>query len=275
MSIWSAAAGRPAGTVRRVDGYAPAFVDDFDGHTLSLDTWLPAHLPQWSSREQAAARYRLAEGNLVLQITQDQPPWCPEFDGQTRASSLQTGVFAGPAGSPVGQHRFNADAVVREEQEPTRLFTPQYGLFEVRARAHPDPRVMVAFWMIGYEDAPERSGEICVFEIFGRDLAPDGAAVGMGVHPFGDPHLVDEFERVFLPMDATAFHTYAAQWTAEDVRFFVDDEPVKTVQQSPNYPMQFMLGIYEFPDAPVPADAGAFDYPKEFVVDFVRASKAA
>ena len=43
--------------------------------------------------------------------------------------------------------------------------------------------------------------------------------------------------------------------------------PVKTVRQAPRYPMQFMLGIYEFRD-----DAGtpAGTYPKEFVVDYFR-----
>jgi hypothetical protein len=258
----------------RVDRSVPEFADEFDSDALDTDRWLPAHLPQWSSRAQAAARYRFADKHLVLQITEDQPPWCPEFDGSTRVSSLQTGVYAGPAGSATGQHRFTPQAVVREEQTAARLYTPQYGLIEVRARANPDPIVMVAFWMIGYEDAPERSGEICVFEIFGRDVTPSRAAVGMGVHPFGDPALVDDFSRVQVDLDVTEFHTYAADWTPQDVRFFIDGQPYKTVDQSPAYPMQFMLGIYEFPPGP---DAGTdierASYPKEFVVDFVRASR--
>jgi len=104
-------------------------------------------------------------------------------------SSLQTGWFAGPVGSKIGQHRFNPDAVVREAQPNRRLYTSRYGLFEMRAKAIDDPRGMVALWMIGYEDQPERSAEICVCEIFGRDVGPDQAAVGMGVHPFGDPRI--------------------------------------------------------------------------------------
>ena len=50
--------------------------------------------------------------------------------------------------------------MVREEQEPLRTYTPQYGYFEIRARAVANPLNHVALWMIGYEDAPERSGEI-------------------------------------------------------------------------------------------------------------------
>ena len=76
--------------------------------------------------------------------------------------------------------------VVREEQPAERLHTPRYGIIETRLRASADPRCMIALWMIGYEDRPERSGEICVFEIFGRDVASGRAGVGMGVHPHHD-----------------------------------------------------------------------------------------
>jgi hypothetical protein len=41
---------------------------------------------------------------------------------------------------------------------------------------------MVAFWMVGLEDRPERSAEICVAEVFGNAVEPGmSAAVGMGV----------------------------------------------------------------------------------------------
>ena len=159
--------------------------DDFSSGVLDPGLWIPHHLPQWSSRAQSAARYRLVGGALRLVVEDDQPPWCPEFDGQTRVSSLQTGVFAGPVGSPVGQSRFADGLVVRQAQDNARLFVPQYGLFELRARAVDDPRCMVALWMIGYEDEPERSAEICICEIFGRNVTADRAGVGMGLHPFG------------------------------------------------------------------------------------------
>jgi hypothetical protein len=55
---------------------------------------------------------------------------------------------------------------------------------------------MVALWMIGFEDRPERSAEICICEIFGAEAAPDRASVGVGIHPFGDPAIVDDFEKV-------------------------------------------------------------------------------
>lgn len=264
-------AGAHEAEVTAVDGYHLDFIDEFTGSELDLGRWLPAHLPQWSSRAQAAARYELRGGFLVLRIDRDQPPWCPEFDGGTKVSSLQTGVFSGPSGTPIGQHRFSERAVVREPQQAARLYTPTYGLFEVRAKAIADPRNMVAFWMIGYEDVPEHSGEICVCEVFGRDIRPGSVDVGVGVHPFGDRTLTDDFDRATLDIDATEFHVYAAEWKPDQVQFFIDGTLVKVTEQSLSYPMQFMLGVYEFDDVEASGSyVGEASYPKEFVVDYVR-----
>ena len=261
-----------SGTLARMP-YELEFEETFGGDALDLQRWLPNYLPHWSSRDASAARYEIAGGFLTLRIDQDQQPWCPEYDGQVRVSSLQTGAFAGPVGSSIGQHRFNPAAVVREAQPNVRLYTPQYGRIELRARASDDPRAMVALWLIGYEDEPERSAEICVCEIFGRDVQPHQAGVGMGVHPFGDPRIVDDFSRETIRFDAREFHVYAAEWTADRVVFLVDGEIVKTVEQSPAYPMQLMLGIYDLPA--LEADEAAPSYPKEFVVDYVRGYRLA
>jgi hypothetical protein len=255
-------------------GYELVFEDTFDGGDLDRARWLPHYLPQWSSREASAARYRLGDGTLRLVIEADQPPWCPEFDGQTRVSSLQTGVFAGPVGSTVGQSRFDPGLVVRQAQRNARLYTPQYGLFELRAKAIDDPRCMVALWMIGYEDEPQRSAEICICEIFGRNVTAGSVGVGMGLRPFGDPTIRDEFSVETLAIDPREFHLYAAEWTPEHVAFFVDHRLVKKVDQSPGYPMQFMLDIYEFPDDGQPAQPSR-PYPKEFVVDYFRGYRPA
>jgi hypothetical protein len=255
--------------LRTKEGYRLERGDDFSGAELDRSLWLPHHLPQWSSRAASAARYRLGEGVLRLVVDDDQPPWCPEFDGGVRVSSLQTGVLSGPAGSTVGQHRFSGAALVREEQQEARLYTPQYGLFELRGRVSDDPDVMCAWWMIGFEDRPERSAEICPVEIFGRDVRSDGAAVGMGLHPFGDPTIVDSFARQPVAVDVREFHVYSVEWTPEHVAFFVDGGLVTVSRQSPAYPMQFMLGVYAFPgdDGVLPTPSS----PREFVVDWFRA----
>ena len=245
------------------------FEDTFSGDVLDPTRWLPHYLPHWSSRERSAARYELDGTCLRLLIAADQQPWCPELDGEVRVSSLQTGVFAGAVGSAVGQHRFHPKAVVTEAQRNIRLYTPHYGRIELRAKALDDPQAMVALWLIGYEDEPERSAEICVCEIFGRDVRASHARIGMGVHPFGDPTIADDFSSVDVPIDAREFHVYAAEWSPGRVAFFVDGERLKVVEQAPDYPLQLMLGIYDFPDT-TDALRPAGAYPKAFVVDYVR-----
>lgn len=259
----------PAQVLSRA-GYVLEVEDDFGAGSLNDGLWIPHYLPQWSSRSASATRYSLRDGELRLTIEAGQPPWCPEFDGWVRASSLQTGLFSGPLGSDIGQCHFRSGLVVREEQANVALYTPRYGLFEMRARAIDDPSNMVALWMIGYEDRPERSAEICVFEIFGRNVKASRAAIGMGVHPFGDPAIRDDFTPEDVAIDVREFHRYAAEWKPGYVAFYVDDRLIKVVDQSPAYPMQFMVGIYEFADGPA-LPSRADRYPKEFVIDWFRA----
>lgn len=259
---------RPPDRLTR-DGYRLEVEDDFSSPGLNTERWLPYYLPQWSSRAASAARYDLVDGSLQLRIDADQAPWCPEFDGWLRVSSLQTGVFAGPTGSGIGQQRFTDGLVVREAQSNVALYTPLHGLFEIRMTALDDPANMVAFWMIGYEDEPNRSGEILVAEIFGRDVASASAGVGMGVRVHHDPTLTDAFSVERLDIDVRDFHEYATEWTEDYVAFYVDERLVKVVPQSPAYPMQFMLGIYEFADGPEPPSPAAA-YPKTLKVDWFR-----
>jgi beta-glucanase (GH16 family) len=127
---------------------------------------------------------------------------------------------------------------------------------------------MVAFWMVGLEDRPERSAEICVAEMFGDAVRPDGsAAVGMGLHPFRDPAVNEDFEAVRLPIDIAEFHTYAVDRTADKADFFVDGTLVRTCPRPPSYRMQLMLAVFDFPEKSVGEDD---DLVPELVVDHVR-----
>jgi hypothetical protein len=221
---------------------------------------MPYYLPHWAGVDASAARYSIDGGVLALRIDADQPVWHPEVAAGMRVSNLQTGARP-------GQHRTDERLTVREDVPTAALYAPQHGLVEARVKAVADPACMVALWMIGLEDRPEHSAEICVFEVFGTDITRDAAAVGVGVKAHGDPLVTEDFERVRLDGDATDWHLYSAEWTQDAVRFRIDDRPVKTVRQSIGYPMQLMLDIYEF-DAP--AKPRNDDYPKVFEVDFVR-----
>lgn len=246
--------------------YELEFDADFSGADLDPAQWLPYYLPQWSSRERTRARYEVGGGRLTLRIDADQAPWSEEYDGSVRVSNLQTAVRSGPVGSDSGQHPFRKGLVVREAQPEVRLYTPQYGVIEVRAAASADPHTMVALWMIGIEDVPEHSGEICVMEIFGSEVTDASALVGMGVHPFNDPVISDDFAKVPVELDVRDVHDYAVEWTPEGVRFFIDGQLVRSTTQSPDYPMQLMLDVFAFEDASTPGQ----DRPNSFSVDWVR-----
>jgi glycosyl hydrolase family 16 len=244
--------------------HAPEFTDGFELGLLDPARWIPGYLAQWSSRERSAARYRVEGGRLSLEIAPGQEPWNPQDDGSTRVSSIQTGMFAGPVGSSIGQHRFRPGLVVREAQPTARLYTPRFGRVETRLRAVDQPDAMIALWMIGFEDEPERSAEICVCEIFGRDVGPADGRVGMGIHPFGDSRLADDFEHVEVAFDPRQPHDYGVSWSPGRVDYDIDGRIVKTSGQAPDYPMQLMLGVYAF-NAAKPGDA-----PIRFIVDHVR-----
>ena len=240
-------------------GYTLDFDDRFE--TLDESRWLPFYLPQWSSRAATATRYEVGDG-LTLLIDEDQQPWAPEYDGPLRVSNLQTGIRSGPLGSHDGQLRFKPEVVVSEEQETRSLYTPTYGLVELRSRAIAEPNCMVALWMIGFEEEPHESGEVCVMEIFGSEVEGGRASVGMGIHPWFDTALTDDFEKVELVGAATELHTYSVEWMPGLTRFYLDEQLVTTSAQAPRYPMQLMLDVYEF-------EPGG-EYPKRFEVEFVR-----
>jgi Glycosyl hydrolases family 16 len=249
------------------------FLDDFEGSELDTSVWVPHYLPQWSSRAESAATYSVAESELRLSIPPDQGLWCAEdHDPPLRVSGIQSGVFSGEVGSTIGQQPFRDGAVVREFQPAQWGWTPEYGLLEVRARMDLSPRSMAAVWMVGLEEQPERSAEICIFEVFGDALeAGDGgptAAVGMGLHPFRDPAIVDEFDAPRVALDVAEPHVYAAQWRPGRVDFLVDGEHLKTVNQAPNYPMQMMIAVFDFPDRA--ASSPEPDHVPVLALDWVR-----
>lgn len=249
-----------------------AFVDDFDAADLDTSVWVPQYLPMWSSRARSAATYAVEESELRLTIPADHQLWCPAEHAPMRVSGIQSGVFSGPVGSTTGQQPFKEGLVVREFQAAQWGWTPGYGRLEVRARMDLSPRSMAAVWMAGLEDEPHRSGEICLFEVFGDALDREGpaAAVGMGIKPFRDPALSGDFDAPRVPIDVADHHVYAADWRPGRVDFSVDGKRVRTVHEAPDYPVQMMVAVFDFPEkapsAPAPVHVA------ELAVDWVRST---
>jgi hypothetical protein len=251
-----------------VTSSADGFEEHFDGTGLDLGVWVPHYLPQWSSRAATAARYEVRDSCLRLSLPDDVPLWCPDDHPPLRVSGIQSGVFSGPVGSTVGQQPVRPGAVVREEQPAQWGWTPHHGLLEMRARATVTPRSMVAWWTVGLEDVPERSGELCVMEVFGDAVDPvAGAAIGMGVHPFRDPRLVEDFAAPRPGVDVADWHVYAVDWRPEGAVFSVDGTEVRRVARTPDYPVQAMLAVFDFPEKAAPGEPYVVP---ELVVDWIR-----
>jgi Glycosyl hydrolases family 16 len=241
----------------------------FEGNALDTKVWFPYYLPHWSSREESAATLFIRDGELHLLIPADQPLWCPDLhDEPLRVSGVQTGSFAGPVGSTIGQQPFTEGLTVREQQPTFWGFTPRFGQIEVRMRGTLTPRSMFGFWLAGLEDRPERSGEILVAEVFGDAIEDGSAAVGMGIRSFRDPTLTGDFSTPRLEIDVSEPHAYAVVWNPESVDIVVDDVSVRRIDQSPGYPMQLMIGVFDFP-ARDPSGLWA-DHVPELVVSSVK-----
>ena len=89
----------------------------------------------------------------------------------------------------------------------------------------------------------------------------------MGVHPFRDPALTDEFDAPRVALDVTEPHVYTADWRPGRVDFLLDGQPVKTVHQAPAYPLQMMVAVFDFPDK---ATAAPAHHVPELAVDWIR-----
>ena len=243
-------------------GYHLEFSDEFDGSDLDLEKWFPFMLPHWSNLKAAAAKYEVGGGSLKLLITQDQGRW---IDGGDRASNLQTGHFSGPKGSGVGQFRYDPGFVVTEDIENVQTYTPRFGYFETRIKAVPIIGYHVALWTIGFDAAP--AGEIRVFEIHGGNISPERSRIDYGLLQWNDPTLREECFEHHLPINAAEYHVYGVEWTPDCIDFFVDNTKVRSIQQSPQYPMQFMLGVYERPHEILKPHQGP---PRVCEVDYFR-----
>ena len=81
--------------------------------------------------------------------------------------------------------------------------------------------------------------------------------------------MTQEFSASPHEIDVSTDHRYAVDWQPGRVGFLVDDVLVKTVHQAPDYPMQLILGVFDFPGR---APAGQAEVPvPELVVRRVLA----
>ncbi|MDR7253112.1 hypothetical protein J2X46_002097 [Nocardioides sp. BE266] len=245
-----------------------ARTEHFEGSALAADTWVPWYLPHWSSREGTRASYDVTGSVLRLGIPTEQGLWCPDrHTPALRTSTIASGLYAGPLGSTVGQQPFADGLTVTEEQDPFRGWLLTGGRLSVRARADLSRRSMVSVWLTGFEDEPDRCGEVCVFEVFGDTVTDATAGVGAGVHEFRDPALREDFSVTPLELDLGEWHDYAITMGPDGCTWTVDGEVLRTSDQWPTYPLQLFVGVFDFPDRD---DGTLGDHAPTFEVDSIE-----
>jgi hypothetical protein len=229
------------------------FEDRFSAPDLDPGTWSAHYLPAWSSRARSRASYQVNNAGLTLDIPVGHPIWCEgDHEPPLRVSGIQSGSWSGPEGTSLGQQRFREGQVVLEAQERFEGWLPSGGRVEASARMELSARSMAALWLSGFEDddAQERCGELCVFEVFGKDVMPGpeaSAEVGVGIKAFRDPALTQDFAAPRIRIDVAEPHLYAVEWDAAQAVFSVDGMVLRRCPRPPTYPLQLMLAIFDFP----------------------------
>lgn len=77
---------------------------------------------------------------------------------------------------------------------------------------------------------------------------------------------MQEFFEPLLAFDPADWHVYGADWRPDGVDFCLDGQHPGRAAQSPDYPIQLRVNVYDLPDA---AGGGSDEQPT-FTVDYVR-----
>lgn len=263
----------PANPVEK-EGYRLIFQDEFDKDALDQDKWVDHYLSSWSTTADNTMEWTESNGIMNIQIKETTEPWCREYDGATVVSGFTTGQRN-------GLHNWNGNNQVRNPKDTELTHINQYGYYEMRAKGQSGSSRHSAWWLLGFEDVPEESAEIDIFEIKGKD----GTRVPPALHKWNDS---DAFGGSLSTYADTSrdfnneYHVYGFDWqkgTSGDTTYpdkivlYVDGKEVSSVKVNIDYPMIQLLSLYEKREG---GWTGAWEwmpYPNSFEVDYVRVYK--
>jgi beta-glucanase (GH16 family) len=160
-------------------------------------------------------------------------------------------------------------------------FSQQYGRFEARMQIPEGQGLWPAFWMLGADINTNnwpKCGEVDIMENIGKEPSVNHGSLHMpAAGTTNDAQLTG---MTSLPANAKlgdAFHTYAVEWSATAIKFYLDDQLYET--QTPadatgrdwefDKPFFILLNVAvggQFPGAP----NGTATFPQTMKVDWVR-----
>lgn len=152
----------------------------------------------------------------------------------------------------------------------------QYGVIEFRAKLAEGQGIWPAIWMLGSninDMGWPRSGEIDMMEYVGRE--PNH--VFHALHTPASHGDTENVKKTYLEAIETGFHTYKTIWTAENIKFFIDDKLTYTFvpekHDAAHYP--FRHPFYLIVNMAIGGNFGGPEvddsiFPVKFYVDYIK-----
>ena len=247
------------------EGYRLIFHDEFDGEKINTDKWIPEYLPSWpKDRSVCAPTYEMNNGIIRLIIDKNSKN---EFDKGMHISGFMSA-------SRTGLHHYDPKKKALHQIKTEATQINQYGYYEMRAKMQDGGGVHCAWWLIGFEDDPNQSCEIDIFEILGTDIN----RIWSTVHSWKDSTIQYHTEHPWFANKKLAeeFHIYGFDWTPEDVTVYVDGIQVMKHKAAITYPLIQIISFYDNRKAK-DGWTGTYDptipYPKSFDIDYIRMYK--
>lgn len=247
------------------EGYRLIFHDEFDGEKINTDKWIPEYLPSWpKDRSVCAPTYEMKNGIIRLIIDKNSKN---EFDKGMHISGFMSA-------SRTGLHHYDPKKKALHQIKTEATQINQYGYYEMRAKMQDGGGVHCAWWLIGFEDDPNQSCEIDIFEILGTDIN----RIWSTVHSWKDSTIQYHTEHPWFANKKLAeeFHIYGFDWTPEDVTVYVDGIQVMKHKAAITYPLIQIISFYDNRKAK-DGWTGTYDptipYSKSFDIDYIRMYK--
>ncbi|MEP2776796.1 MAG: glycoside hydrolase family 16 protein [Luteolibacter sp.] len=281
---WSDVGMALPGTGRRVSAFHPAgeyrvvtpsgkwvkvWADEFDGGDLDYSKW-----------EKEENNY--GGGNNERQAYRTDPKYCTVAGG-----FLNVNVFRDEHTTVDGKKQPYSSARIRTRKRAEW----QYGRFEIRAKMPSGQGIWPAVWMLPTDSKYgmwAACGEIDIIESRGSAVHETTGALHFGGPWPRNTHLAHAYD---FPGEDTAedFHVYALEWSADEIKWFVDGKLCKarskeewfseSAKDDPNAPFdqafhliinvavdgRFFEGTDQRADS-LPAEA----FPQSLQVDYVR-----
>lgn len=194
----------PKDQIPQMEGYNLLWYDEFNGTGLDEDIW---------NREIRAAGWT----NSELQAYTDSDQNVYVKDGVLVLKAVET---EGSDGTPA----YTSGKVTTKHKEDFL-----YGKVVVRAKVPEGQGLWPAIWMMPADEVTygpwPRCGEIDIMELLGNQPQ----TVYSTIH-YGDPHAQQQGKKTLNEGSfADGFHEYSLEWEPGEMRFYVDGELIKTV----------------------------------------------